>query len=276
MVKISQLPKTLAERIMRYARNVFPWCTLPYIPHYQVTKRTDSMTSADRLILYVAQRISDEHAYPSRTKLLKTIYLIDVEYYRRNRETLTKWDWKFYHYGPYVMEFPKMLERLDLADLSETEDRDAGGKRYFKYYVNETQILDDVVNPGEVLAINKIIKKWALENLNSLLNYVYFETEPMRDARRGDHLDFAKIRTPKPISSVARSDVAPSKELVANLRNKLAKAAIRIEEEKKETSEILSRYPFIADEAYQKSMEDIDARENYSLPDGATVLYVGQ
>ncbi len=240
-----------------------------------VSRKARAMVLAERLLLYVAQRLADEQAPPSRTRLLKIIYLIDVEYYRRNRETLTKWQWKFYHYGPYVMEYPTILQRLDLAGLTETEDRDAKGRHFFKYRVYEDQIIDNVVMPGFLTILNSIIKKWALEDFNVLLNFVYFRTEPMKDAQFGKLLDFGKIRSQHPISSVDWSDVAPPKDLVAQLRNKLADVMNRTAKEKDETAEILKGQPFIADEAYENAMGAMQEREDHTLPDHAAVRYVG-
>ena len=43
------------------------------------------------------------------------------------------------------------------------------------------------------LAVDRIVRDWALEDLNALLAHVYFETEPMRNPVLGQPLDFNLI-----------------------------------------------------------------------------------
>jgi hypothetical protein len=232
------------------------------------------MTTAERLILYVAQQIADMEGFPSRTKLLKIIYLIDVEYYRRHRSTLTDWKWIFYHFGPYVMEFPQILGRLDLAGLDETADRTSEGMKFFKYKVDEPQSIEDLLPSfSDQVHTETIIETWALEDLNLLLDYVYFETEPMLGAERGQPLDFRKIKRSAFVPSVDWVDVAPSKEQVIQLRRKLDKAREKTEENRAKTTEILANRPFTADESYYRAMEELARREEHGLPDGATVQF---
>src|SRR5208282_6869527 len=38
---------------------------------------------------------------PQMTRLVKLMYLTEVEYYRLKRERLTDLDWKFFHHVPY-------------------------------------------------------------------------------------------------------------------------------------------------------------------------------
>ena len=47
--------------------------------------------------------------------------------------------------------------------------------------------------------VDRIVEQWALDSLPTILDYVYFETEPMQDAKRGEYLDFSKIRIEPPI-----------------------------------------------------------------------------
>ena len=44
------------------------------------------------------------------------------------------------------------------------------------------------------LIVDRVIETWGLEELNELLNYVYFNTEPMQNAERGCVLDFSTVR----------------------------------------------------------------------------------
>jgi hypothetical protein len=44
--------------------------------------------------------------------------------------------------------------------------------------------------------VDRIVKEWGDADLNKLLDYVYFETEPMQNAKRGDVLDFSSVSQP--------------------------------------------------------------------------------
>jgi hypothetical protein len=231
------------------------------------------MTPPERLILYVTQRITDEDAVPSRTRLLKIIYLIDTEYFRRHRKTLTGWKWIFYYYGPYVMDFPKLLERLDIAGLDETVDHTATGKKFYKYQIQDMQSIEDLVAFSEQTRIDGIIKRWALDDLNLLLNYVYFETEPMRDAKRGEPLDFNKIPRSVFVPVVGWSEVSPSKEQVARFRKMLAELIKKTEENRAKTKEIVAHYPFIADGGHLKAIREWGQEAQIGLPDGTRVSF---
>jgi hypothetical protein len=40
--------------------------------------------------------------YTTKTKLLKLLYLLDIEAFRKQRSTLTGFRWIFYKYGPWT------------------------------------------------------------------------------------------------------------------------------------------------------------------------------
>ena len=74
--------------------------------------------------------------------------------------------------------------------------------------------------PLEVLGqLQEVIKKFG-EDTPSLLDYVYFETEPMEGVKKGDILDFSKVR-----SSVSRKVLEPkqlSEEKIALAKKHIA------------------------------------------------------
>jgi len=54
------------------------------------------------------------------TKLIKLLYLVDCEYFKWTRATLTGATWVFYHYGPYSSELIDVINRtpgVRVADL---------------------------------------------------------------------------------------------------------------------------------------------------------------
>ena len=59
----------------------------------------------------------------------------------------------------------------------------------------------------EEQAVFSVVSDWGDADLNMLLSYVYFETEPMLEAQPGQLLDFSLIRPrPKPIHLMLDKD----------------------------------------------------------------------
>jgi hypothetical protein len=125
---------------------------------------------------------------PQLTRLIKLMYLSEVEYFRENRGRLTDLNWKFYLYGPY----PPSLQSV-LGD-PEIESNEWNTGKISKHIVRDEDTFMRAKGAFEVEAIvNRVVKDWGDADLNQLLDYVYFETEPMQKAKRGDDLDFSTV-----------------------------------------------------------------------------------
>ena len=72
-----------------------------------------------RVLRYIVDQIRERDAIPTRTKVAKLLYLVDVEYYRRHGRTLTELAWRFLHYGPYAVEIEPLLQSFDLEEENE-------------------------------------------------------------------------------------------------------------------------------------------------------------
>src|SRR5260370_35675563 len=68
--------------------------------------------ATDKLIVAIVPWVVDQESYVTKTKLLKLLYLFDVEYYRAHRQTFTGFTWKFFHLGPWAAEFDPTLDGL--------------------------------------------------------------------------------------------------------------------------------------------------------------------
>ena len=127
------------------------------------------------------------------TKLVKLLYLIDYEFFRWSRKTATGAPWIFYHFGPYSEELVTLARQspgvkfLDLIDLD--------GERSFKGCELAEYLPDRLEEQPLPLkaAVNHVCDRWLGADLPTLLDYVYFHTEPMKDAVRLQPLDFSKI-----------------------------------------------------------------------------------
>jgi hypothetical protein len=147
-----------------------------------------------QLIGAVAGYISDRGGAPTKTKVLKFLYLLDVESYRRSQTTLTGFRWIFHHYGPWAAEYDEALERA--ADISAIRLNGAQSGDEGATFVNSLgryTLRDVFPSVVQELSAKRIIEAWADKPTVQLLDYVYFHTAPMKDAQRGDTLDFATV-----------------------------------------------------------------------------------
>jgi hypothetical protein len=77
-------------------------------------------SSLPELIVAVVSYVTEHGGYVTKTKLLKLLYLFDVEFYRAHGRTFTEFQWKYFHLGPWTREFDPLLEGLlSKGDLSE-------------------------------------------------------------------------------------------------------------------------------------------------------------
>ena len=229
------------------------------------------MTAAERLLAYVIQGIQDEEGAPNRTRVLKIIYLIDIDYFRRHRRTLTGWKWVYYHFGPFAFEYPKTLDKMGVFLIDETEGETDNGKRFFRYSVAEHQQIYDLITPADQAMIDDTISRWSLEDLNLLLSHVYFHTEPMIGSNPGETLDFSKITVDAPDWQADPKTITITRDAREHFRERLAEARRQSEARRLRTSEHLHTHPIRADALYCAAMEALHKEENHTIPDGIEI-----
>jgi uncharacterized phage-associated protein len=127
-----------------------------------------------------------------KTQLVKLLYLLEIEYYKLHQKRLTDLEWKFLHYGPYP---PGIEKILGSSDIEEEQIELSNSRIFHKYSVVKDSYDEYCKDPTIPRLISRVIKEWGGINLYSLLDYVYFETEPMQNVKRGDKLDFSKIKS---------------------------------------------------------------------------------
>ena len=134
------------------------------------------------LILYVVAGARERRVTLNRTRLVKLLYLADVESVRTGRRPVTGVDWVFLDFGPHAAELDETLADLERRtalyravpeDAPDGEDWIAGTRR----------------------TVDGVIERFAALPLNALLDHVYYRTGPMRAAqRRGESLDMGRAR----------------------------------------------------------------------------------
>ena len=159
------------------------------------------MTDMKPLIRYIVDQVNEQGGSVGRTALMNLVYLVDVEHCRQYGKPATALKWQFHHYGPYAAELQSDVQSLGL-DVDEdifsgkSGSRPSSGYRYRK--TGDRKEIARAFNSqydGQVKrCVDSVVEQWALDPLPSILDYVYFETEPMEDAERGEFLNFSKIQ----------------------------------------------------------------------------------
>jgi hypothetical protein len=126
---------------------------------------------------------------PNATRLVKLVYLADIEWRKsQQNEPLSDVHWRFHHYGPYASEFSPILGGDDV----EVEELSNG--KTVKRLSYDHHDLEEPQTPEAVSSLlQRIVKEWGDTHINLLLNHVYFNTQPMENAARGEALDFSKL-----------------------------------------------------------------------------------
>lgn len=171
-----------------------------------------------KLLLYIVDQLQDMEGQISTIRLVKLLYLIDLEYFKRHKETLTAIDWFFYSYGPYFFALDDVLRSASI-DLDAREVLTSTGKGV-TFRSLEEQSISKLVDYATEQQINRIIKKWALEDTKEILDFVY-NTPPIRLGKRGNPLDF-NLATPqkevvkeKEVASMAYRLMVASESILA-------------------------------------------------------------
>jgi hypothetical protein len=216
------------------------------------------------LIAYVIDRALDRDTALTKTKLVKLLYLVDVETWRLERQLLTKLDWRFYHYGPYAFELEPVLDQLEGQQVEWKEFTPGQLERTILYTRVWQSPSSDQWPAMTKMRVDKIVDRWADETLELLLDYVYFETEPMQHARRGEYLDFNTVerRSTEPWIEPARvNDVVRER-----LREVVAAARAR--------RDALDETPNPRfDEVWEQAMERERAADEAADLEGATFVF---
>jgi hypothetical protein len=228
-----------------------------------------NLTSGDirLLLIYIIDQIVEHGGNPIKTQLVKLLYLIDIEYYRAKKKTLTGLPWIFYHYGPYAFELEPVIATLNVSDITETPFITKKSKPGVAYHgITQSdeaeRDFDRVFTPWKKIIVNRVIDRWALEDLWELLDYIYFETEPMKHAKRGITLDFNEVEEEQ--SSRRYSETTLDPETLAKLRANLTKRRTQ-----KERGKQPSPAPY--DEIYEKSLEIMNSEDNQVQSSGGDV-----
>ena len=213
------------------------------------------------LIQFIVCYASERDIKLTTVRLVKFIYLADLYHAGYfSGKTLTALPWAFVNYGPYCREVMESIEHAVLHGVISKqtfESKYADSKDYNIFFCKDdvTDKLRDSFPPEVTSKLQKAIKRYG-DDTASLLDYVYFETEPMMDVKKGDTLDFAKAkleeRRKMPVTKkLSKEKIELVKRNVKLLGEKFKQGQINLTRDDEETAKY-------KDELYYSTLEYID------------------
>ncbi|MDW5594642.1 hypothetical protein VSS74_09860 [Conexibacter stalactiti] len=141
------------------------------------------------LAAYVIEAARSRHGSVNRARVVKLLYLVDVERVRSRRAPLTGVAWTCSDFGPSAPELAQTLSDVERVELKP----ETWGVRVNADRFGEPGRGDDWVS-GTKLLVDGVVRDCGGLDLNALLDHVYFATGPMVDARPGQPLDLDRAR----------------------------------------------------------------------------------
>jgi hypothetical protein len=128
-----------------------------------------------------------------KTQLVKFLYLIDLEWVKATGEPLTGLSWRFHHHGPWDGEIDRLLGRMnDDGEISAENGTNAYGHLYTVFH-SSRRASGIHLTTAERMVADHILAAFEKFPLSDLLSDVVYETEPMKQAHRGEALDLRLV-----------------------------------------------------------------------------------
>lgn len=181
------------------------------------------MKLSELLPIMAAAYYEKTERFPTKTALLKLCYLADVEHVSHYGHRLLDDEWVYFHYGPYVHGYDDLLDRAAVDRRSGT----TSSGHDFETIAPSEDFKEPQLSFDLKRLVRSIVAGFGSLDLNSLLDYVYFDTEPMITvSHQGETLDFDTIRPAEDYRIKTRS-ISPKK--LAAFRKKYREKAKLLE-----------------------------------------------
>ena len=209
------------------------------------------------IIRYIVWYATENDIRLTTNRLVKFIYLADL-YHARSKAgmTLTGFPWRFIYYGPYCKEAMQCIEQVVSEGLicKNTYDSYFGEEKEYNIFTckdKDPERIEELIPLGVLGPIQKAICRLG-DDTPQLLDYVYYDTEPMEDAKKGDLLDFSKALKPDPIKKVKLKKLSPeaiklARQKIKKLSNEMNADSQRLIQDEQDTEKFKddSYYQFI-------------------------------
>jgi len=216
------------------------------------------------IIKYIVWYATQQGVKLTTNRLVKFVYLADLYQARLEKgKTHTDFPWQFIYYGPYCSEAGQMIDDAAKEGIICKETFDSKydvDKEYNLFSCKDTdaEYLEEKFHIGIIGQLQEVIRKFG-EDTPQLLDYVYFDTEPMKDAKKGDLLDFSRAERPIVGKPVKLKKLSPDSIKLARAKIKKIGEEIKTDRERlikdeKETEKY-------KDESYYNFVKLLDGEE---------------
>jgi hypothetical protein len=132
------------------------------------------------------------------TALVKYVYLLDCFYAEiNNGQKYTELKWQFLNFGPFAAEMQDFIplakkdSRLFIKQFNKYDMERDSSRIGYKGWNNQV-IID--LSSYVTSKLKELIKEYASKDLNELLHYIYFKTNPMIEAKPSEILSFKNCK----------------------------------------------------------------------------------
>ena len=216
------------------------------------------------IIRYIVWYATENDIRLTTNRLVKFIYLTDLYHARlKSGQTLTGFPWRFIYYGPYCVESVQCIDQAVHEGLiyKQTFDSHFGeDKKYNIFTCNneDAEKIEKSIYIGIIGQIQKAIRIFG-DDTPQLLDYVYFDTEPMANVKKGDLLNFSKVKRPESIKRVklkklSLDTIRLARQKIKQLSDEMKADRERLIKDERETEKY-------KDNAYYKFLEILDGEE---------------
>lgn len=216
------------------------------------------------IIRYIVWYATENDIRLTTNRLVKFIYLADLYHARlKGGQTLTGFPWRFIYYGPYCGEAMQFIDQTVSDGLICKTTRESYFNKDKDYNIftckdEEAEKIEESIHIGILGQIQKAIRTFG-DDTPQLLDYVYFDTEPMADARKGDLLDFSKASRQAPNKKVKLKKLSPdaiklARQKIKQLSDKMNADRQRLIKDEQETEKY-------RDDAFYQFIEMLDGEE---------------
>lgn len=149
-----------------------------------------AMELTHHLIAYIVENL---HKKLMKTNLMKLIYLVDLEYFKKRGKQATNFNYFYYKKGPWTAQFDQALSELEGFEVKCLRKEKIDKKEEYFIFCKGPKPRFQPRLPSDLKEItDKITFVFNECPQEDLLKYVY-STLPMRGIKFGEEIDFSKI-----------------------------------------------------------------------------------
>ena len=135
------------------------------------------------------------HVLPGigRTKLMKLVFLADVESYKTLGRSLTAETYLSYDHGPWTRELYRALESTPGIE-ERSSPMPLGGMKYAYHGTGDRSPMTHLAQ-ADIEILDHVVERWGRRKLRSILDHVY-ATPPYAGTPFGVEVDFSTLDEP--------------------------------------------------------------------------------